>query len=264
MGRRRPRTLRHAAGFDHDDGLDPCCGARRRHELARILDGFDVEQDGVGLFVHREIVQEVGDVDVELIADRHDAGKADRALRRPIHHARGDGARLRDQRQISLGGHVRGKARIEAGAGHHDAEAVRADQPHAVFLRGLFRLVRQRARTMAEPCADDERARSTATAGLVDQAGDRFGRRRDDDQFRRKIELAEAIDRRDAIDRGIARIDQPEFALELRFAHIAENGAADGTLARTGTDKRNRIGRQQIFQAIGRHRCLLSGRWRPL
>ena len=95
------RALRHAAGFDDDDRLDPRGGARRRHELAGILDRLDIEQDGLRLFVQREVIEQIGDIDIELVADRHDAGKADRALRRPVHHARGNGAGLRDQRQIS-------------------------------------------------------------------------------------------------------------------------------------------------------------------
>ena len=164
------RALRHAARFDDDDRLDPGGGARRRHELAGVLDRLDVEQDGLRLFIQREVIEQIGDIDVELVADRNDAGKADGALRRPIHHARGDGAGLRDQRQISRRRHMRGKARIETDAGHHDAEAIRTDQPHAVFLRGPLRRVRQRTRTVAEPGTDDDRTRRAATASLVDQA----------------------------------------------------------------------------------------------
>jgi hypothetical protein len=113
---------------------------------------------------------------------------------------------------------------------------------------------------MAEPGADNDRARRTATACLVDQAGDRFCRRGDNDQFRDEGQLAEAIDRGDTIDLGITRIHQAEFALELGFTDIAEDGTADGPLAGTGPDERDRTRRKQAFQAIGRHRCMLSGR----
>ena len=113
MGRGGLGALRHAAGFDDDDRLDARGGARRRHELAGVLDRFDIEQDGARLVVQREIIEQIGDIDVELVADRDDPGEADRALRRPIHHAGGDRAGLRDQRQISRCRHVRGKTRIE-------------------------------------------------------------------------------------------------------------------------------------------------------
>ncbi len=38
-----------AAGLHHDDRLHARSGARRRHELARVLDGLDIEQDRAGL-----------------------------------------------------------------------------------------------------------------------------------------------------------------------------------------------------------------------
>ena len=126
----------------------------------------------MGLFIQREVIEQIGDIDIELVADRDNAGKTDGPLCRPIHHARGNGAGLRDQRQISRGRHMRGKARIETDAGHHDAQAIRADQPHAVFLRGPLRRIRQRARTVTEPGADDDGARRTAASRLIDQAGE--------------------------------------------------------------------------------------------
>ena len=127
------------------------------------------------LSIERKIIQEIGDIDVELIADRYDAGKADRALRRPIDHAGGDGAGLRNQRQIALAGHMGGKTGIEADAGHHDAQAVRSDQPHAVFSRGPLRRIRQRSRTVAESGRDDDGTRGAAPSGLIDEAGDWLG-----------------------------------------------------------------------------------------
>ena len=68
----------------------------------------------------------------------------------------------------------------------------------------------------------------------------------------------------DTVDLGIARIDEAEFALELGFANIVENGAADRAMARTGPDQRDGMRRKQIFQTIGRHRSLVPGRSRPL
>ena len=76
MGRGGLGALRHAAGFDDDDRLDPGGGARRRHEFAGVLDRFDIEQDGARLAVEREIIEQIGDIDVELVADRNDPGKA--------------------------------------------------------------------------------------------------------------------------------------------------------------------------------------------
>ena len=85
----------------------------------------------------RVVIEQIGDIDIELIADRHDPGEPDAALRSPIHHSGRDRAGLRDQREVARPRHVRGKAGIEADAGHHDAETVRPNQPATAALRAL-------------------------------------------------------------------------------------------------------------------------------
>ena len=64
---------------------------------------------------------------------------------------------------------------------------------------------------------------------------------------------------RNAVDLVIARIDEPELAPELRFSNIVENGAADRAMARTGSDQRDGMRREQIFQTVSRHRSFVSG-----
>ena len=94
MGRGGLRALRHAAGFDHDDRLDPGGGARRGHEFAGVLDRLDVQQDRTRLAVQREVIKQIGDIDVELVANGNNSGKTYRTLRRPLHHSRGNRTRL--------------------------------------------------------------------------------------------------------------------------------------------------------------------------
>ena len=48
MRLRRLGALRMAPRLDHDDRLDPSGGARRRHELARIVDGLHVQEESHG------------------------------------------------------------------------------------------------------------------------------------------------------------------------------------------------------------------------
>ena len=213
----------------------------------------------MGLFIQREVIEQIGDIDIELVADRDNAGKANGPLCRPVHHARGNGAGLRDQRQISRRRHMRGKARIETDARHHDSQAIRADQPHAIFLRGPLRCIRHRTLTVAKPGADNDGTRRAVAARLIDQAWNGAGRRGEDNEFRRKSQFCDAADRRDTIDLMIARIDEAEFALELGFSNIVENGTADRAMARTCPDQRDGMRRKQIFQTIGRHRCFVSG-----
>ena len=251
MGGGRLRALRHAAGLHHDDRLHARRGTRGRHELAGVLDGFDVEQNRAGLVIHREIVEQIGNIDIDLIADRDDAGEADAALRGPIDHAGRDRARLRNQREISRPRHVRGKTRIEAHAGHHDAQAVRPDQPHAVFAGRSDRGLLQGPRSVTEPGRDDQRARRAASSGLIDNAGNRARRRRDDHKLRHERQLVEAVHRRDAADLGMTRIDEAELSREASLLNVLQNGASNGDRAGARTDERDRTRRQQVLQTIG-------------
>ena len=148
---------------------------------------------------------------------------------------------------------MRRKTGVEIRAGHHDAETIGPDQPHAIFPRGAFGGFRQRARAVAEPGGDDERARRAPRARLLDQPGNGGRRRGNHHEFGRKRQFADAADGGNAVDLGIMRIHQAEFALEFRLANIAEDGPADRSLARAGPDQRDRTGRKQIFQMIGRH-----------
>ena len=236
----------HAAGLHCDDRLDPCGGSRRRHEFAGVLDRFDIEQNGPRLVVEREIIQQIGDIDVELIANRHDARKAYAALCRPVHHAGGNGARLRDQREISRKRHVRGEACVEICARHHDAKTIRSDQPHSVLVRGKLSCIRQRARTVTEPRRNDDCAGRALFSGLFDKPWNRCGWCGDDHEFRRKRQFCQEIDRCDAVDLGIMRIDQPKLAFESGLANVSKDRPADRPLPRTGAHKRDRMRRKQI------------------
>ena len=253
VGRRGFCPLRHAAGFDDDDGLDPRSRARGRHEFPGVLDRFDVEQDRVRLAVQREVIEQVGDIDVELIADGRDPGKSHAALRRPIHHARGDGAGLRNQREISRGRHVRGEARIEGHARHHNAEAIRSDQPRTMLTGGALGGLRQRSHTMAEARGDDKKTCDAETPCLVDEASDCRGRSCNHDEVGDKSQLVQAADRGEAVNFGIMRIHQAKLTLEFRLENVAENGPSDGPGPWAGSDQRDRTGRQQAFESIRGH-----------
>ena len=148
---------------------------------------------------------------------------------------------------------MRGEARIETHIGHHDAEAVRPDQPHAIFPRGAFGGFRQRSRIMAKACADNERARGAAPSRLVDETGHLACRRGDHHEFGDERHFAETANGGNAVDVGITRIDEGKFALEFRLADVVQNGPANGPLPRTGADQCDRARRKQVLQAIGRH-----------
>ncbi len=179
MGRGGLCPLRHAPGFDDHDRLDPRGGTRRRHEFAGVLDRFDIEHDGAGLAVQREIIEQIGDIDVELVADET---IPENPTPRCAAQSTMPAAMAPDweiSARVSHCGHMRGETRIEGGAGHHDAEAIRSDQPHSEFVRGAPGGFRQSepapwpspAETITTPAAPSPPASSTisatATAGAV-------------------------------------------------------------------------------------------------
>ena len=127
VGSRRDGALRMTPGLDDDDRLDARGGAGRRHELAGIVDQLDVEQNGPRAAIDGEIVEQIAEIDIDLVAERDHRRESDRAFRGPFDQARGDGSGLRDQGEVAALRHARGKAGIELHRRNEDAEAVGAD-----------------------------------------------------------------------------------------------------------------------------------------
>ena len=75
-----------------------------------------------------------------------------------------------------VGGMRAAKLALSFAPGHQHAEAIGADQAHAVRARRALGGFGQRARAVAEPGGDDDRAGATSLARGRDQAGDRGGR----------------------------------------------------------------------------------------
>jgi hypothetical protein len=121
---------------------------------------------------------------------------------------------------------MRGETRIEAYAGHHDAETIGTDQPHSIFLRGAPGLG-QRPRAMTKTGGDDESARRAQSACLLDETCDCRRRRGNHHEFGHKWQFAEARDGGNAVDLGVMRIHQAKLAFELRPVNIPENGPPD-------------------------------------
>ena len=74
-----------------------------------------------------------------------------------------------------------------------------------------------------------------------------------DHEFGDERHFAETANGGNAIDLGITRIDEGNFALEFRIADVVQNSPANGPLPRTAADQRDRARRKQVLQAIGRH-----------
>ena len=261
MRLRRLGALRMAPGLDHDDRLDPGCRARRRHELARIVDGLHVQENRTGRPIEREEIEQVTEIDIDHVSKRDDSRKPDTMHRRPFDQARGDGAGLRYQSEIAGGRHARRKAGIELGARGQHAEAVGADQPEAGRPRRFLAAIGKRVGSVSETGGDDDRGRSTLFAGRFHNAGNRLRRRRDHDQIGWRRQILDGFDRLDAFDFGIAGVDEIDRSFECRRAKIAQHGATRRGVAACAHDC-HRPRCKQLIETICRHLSDQTGRIR--
>ncbi len=76
------------AGLDHDDLLGPADAAGGAEELAHVADRLHVQDDAARGRVVGEVVDQVGEIDVEHRADADEAAEADVRLPRPVEDRR--------------------------------------------------------------------------------------------------------------------------------------------------------------------------------
>ena len=90
MGGRSLGALRVAPGLDHHHRLGTRGRACGGHELARVPDRLDVEQDCAGFRILGEPVQQVAEIHVHRVAQRDHRRKTDRTRPAPLHQTGGD------------------------------------------------------------------------------------------------------------------------------------------------------------------------------
>ena len=253
MGRRRLGALCVASGFDHHHRLGTGRGAGCRHELAGVPYRFDIEQDRARRAVQSEKIQEIAEIDVELIADRHHRREADGALCRPFGHSGDDGTGLGDEREIASARHPGREACIEIRGGRHDPEAVRTDDAQTLFAGGAFGSLRERPSAVPEPGREDDRGGDAGPGRPRDDLRHRIRRRGNDRDIGRRIDGIDAGGRRDPLDLAVVRIDQSEGTGKARGAQIAQHRAADRALTRARAHQGDRARTEQLFEPIGRH-----------
>jgi hypothetical protein len=219
--RRCAHAVSGAAGLDHDHGLGARRGARHRHELARRLDRFDVEQDRARVRIARQVIEQVAEIDVEALADRDHVRKTDPARLGPNEHGGHQGPRLRDESDVACKRVGVREGGVEAEARRRQADAVRPKQTQQVRLRGAQR---RSLFVGAETSSQDDRCTCAAPADLLDDRGDARRRRADDGQVRRLGQVGGAGEDRLAIERGVLWIDRAQRPAETRTAQVAPYG----------------------------------------
>ncbi|MNM80697.1 hypothetical protein D3C81_926700 [compost metagenome] len=129
-----------ATGLDHHHRLGTRRGTCGGHELARVADLVDVQQDRAGAVVGSEVIEQVAEIHVQRIAQRHHARETNRTRHAPLHQGGGNRAGFGNQGEVTGLRRVRGDAGVEPRMRRDDAQAVRAQYTHALGSRRCFHL----------------------------------------------------------------------------------------------------------------------------
>jgi hypothetical protein len=257
MGGRGPGRGGEAAGLEGDDRLLPGERARRGHEAPGVRDGFDVEDDGPRVRVLAEVVDEVAEVHVERVPDRHEVRESDPALQRPVEHRRAQRARLRDERDVTVLGECRREARVQVDARDDDAEAVGAEDPHPVeacaHLADLLLEPLAGVAGLLEARRDDDEAADPGLAAGRDLPRDLVGARADDGEIGRPRHVRQVGVAGHAEHRlvgGVHRVDHP---VEAAAHQVAEDLATDAVGIRRHVDESDASGIEDAVQVLDAH-----------
>jgi hypothetical protein len=167
------------AGLHHHHRLGIGRGTQRAHEAARVADAFHVDQDALRAGVMGQEVQHLRQVDGGVRPQRHHRREADAVVPGPVEDGGGERARLRHQRQRAGGGQRAQRAGVELELRPLEAQAVGAQQVHAVAARDQVQFGAQRSRQAA---GQHQRGAAADAADDLERRGDLLGRQRDQRQ----------------------------------------------------------------------------------
>ena len=214
---------------------------------------LDVQQDRPRTAIIDEMVEQIGEIDIDAVADRDNSGESDAPARRPLYQPRSDRTGLRYQRQVARRRRGGSKARIELCPRYLHAEAIGADQPHAGRAGNFLAALRERAGTATEPGGDDDADGRAFARRRCNGVGHRGRRHSHGDDVGRLWQRVVGFKSPDALDLVIARIDQIDRTWECGLAKIRKHRAAGRCGARRRADDGDRAGREQRLEAIRRH-----------
>jgi len=240
-------------GLHHDDRFGTRGGTRGRHELARVADRFHVQQDRAGTVIGGEVVQQVGEVDVQRIAQRHHGGEADRLAHAPFDQATGDGTRLRNQCEVAGLRETAGQTGVEARVRRDHAQAVRAEHAQASLAREGFELRGGRAGSAAHRRGQHHHRTGTFLRSLRGQLRHRCRRRGDHHQVRRPRQVAQVARDRDAVHRRRMLVHQPDLALEAAGAQVLDHRTTHRAWPRLAAHHRHGARTEDRIEAVGAH-----------
>ena len=223
---------------------------QQRREARCVLDALHVQADDVGLRVVDQVLEEVVQVHVGLVAYRHRAREAGA----DVHAARDHGAHQRTTlagqadataRQFGQRAHHHTGGGAQVVVGVHQAHAVGTDQPHAAGARqghqGFFLGTAFRA-SLGEAGRDAQRAAHALGHAVFHRGAHVLARHQEDGQVHRARTVAHRLVGRQAQQFGGAGVDGVERAVVPVPQHVAQQatapfgfvvgGADDGDAAR--------------------------------
>ena len=257
MRGRGPRGGGAAPGLDHHHRLDARRGARCRHELARTAHRLDVQQDGVRVRIAGQVVQQVAEVHVGHITQRHQVREADPARLRPVDDRGHHRARLGDEGQPAGARRQVRKARVQMLSGHHQTHAVGSDDAQQMGLGGLQHGAAQGRAVgvvaVLETRRDDHGRLGAAGAQFRDQARHRLRRRGDHGQVRCQRQAGHVLVGQHALHRHVLRIDRHHRPVETGPKQVARQHGTDRARPGTGADQRHRFGFEQVIEVADGH-----------
>jgi len=253
---RRHRRTRGAPRLDDDDRFRLGEVTRRAHELARVGDRLDVQDDRARVRVGAEVIDQVAEVDVAHRADRDERREADLVGGRPVEDGYAEGAGLAEERDAAGRRDDVGEGDVEIERRADVAEAVGADDAQAVRVGDrehfVFELLARRA-DLLEPGRDDDGAGDSGLAALTHDRGHGLGGHGDHGE----IDLARHLgDRRvslDALDGRCRHVDGVHDAVVFGADQVAQQDVADGALLVGGADDGDRLRLEQLVKIVCAH-----------
>ena len=251
------RSLAVTSRLDDDNGFHARGGASRREKLTSVGNRFDVKKDRIGSTIEREVIDAIAEIDVDLVAERNDAGEADLIVVGPFNERRDDRARLRNDGEIArargLGEEVRRDLRAV-----RDADAIGSDDAQAASAGDASQVFGQRTLAMAKSGRDDDRHRRADRAGLFRDFDDAFGGNGDDDKIGRRRAVRQALATFQSVDLGMSGIDEQRWARWISASQIGEHSMAEGARARARAHQGDGSRGKQLVQTIVAHRLMSS------
>jgi hypothetical protein len=253
-GRAAPRV--GAPALQHDDRLRPGRALRRAHEPPPVAERFHEARDERRLGIVDEVLDDFRDVDVRLVADRHEARDAEPARAEVTEDQPAVRAALRDDADAALRGRQVPEVRAVEPCGRRvDAHAVRAHETQPRGARSGEEIRLDAAAVgidLAESGGEDDGRAHAARRERADRLGHGGRRQADEREIDPFGEIADAPHGVVAEDRVTRRVHGMYGAGEAPRLDVLQQPEAElGGIARHA-EHGDRAGREQRVEAHAR------------